>query len=229
MPPTQAGTKRIGALAKWIVILTAIVAITTVLTAAMSAGVAQDAKDFLDETISEEEFTSATAPLNAVQFVTSIATLATGVLTIIWAFRIAGNVRAFGRATTWSPLFAIFGWFLPPMVLYVIPFLVLRELWKASEPTTAAGDSWKRVPDNRILWFWFAVFGIIPAALLAVEIGNLASAGLPTADMQSVAESLEDFGAIGYITAVVSVAAAAAWIMFVRQLTPRHMRLTGEK
>ena len=47
--------------------------------------------------------------------------------------------------------------------------------------------------------------------------------------MESVAESLDDFGAIGYLTAVVSVAAAAAWIMFVRQLTPRHMRLTGEK
>ena len=103
----------------------------------LSAGVTQDAKDFLDETISEDEFTSAigTAQRPAVRH-EPVATLATGVLTIIWAFRIAGNVRAFGRATTWSPLFAIFGWFLPPMVLYVIPFLVLRELWKASEPAT---------------------------------------------------------------------------------------------
>jgi len=227
-PPTQAGTKRVGGLGKTLVILTAILAVGTVLTAVLSAGVTQDAKDFLDGTISEDDFTSAIGPLNALQLVTSLATLATGVVTIIWAFRIAGNVRAFGRATTWSPLFAIFGWFLPPMVLYVIPFLVLRELWKASEPMSVTGDDWKRVPDNRVLWFWFLAFGIIPAALLAVQIGNFASAGLPTGDMESVAESLDEFGAIGYVTAVVNVAAAAAWITFVRQLTPRHMRLTGE-
>ena len=48
-------------------------------------------------------------------------------------YRIATNVRAFQRQTTWSPLFAIFGWMLPPFVLYVIPFLMLRELWKASD------------------------------------------------------------------------------------------------
>ncbi|MGB0112358.1 MAG: DUF4328 domain-containing protein [Ilumatobacteraceae bacterium] len=228
-PPTQAGIKRIGGLAKAIVILTAILAVSTVITALLSAGVTQDAKDFLDGSISEDDFTTAIAPLNAVQLVTSLATLATGVLTIMWAYRIATNVRAFGRATTWSPLFAIFGWFLPPMVLYVIPFLVLRELWKASDSTSVDGtDRWKQEPDNRVLWLWLAVFGIIPTVLLAVQIGNFASAGIPSGNMESVAESLEDFAAIGYITAVVNVVAAATWIVFVRQLTERHVRLSGE-
>ena len=51
------------------------------------------------------------------------------VLVMIWMYRISANLRAFGMTTTWHPLFAIFGWFLPPVVLYVIPFLMLREQW----------------------------------------------------------------------------------------------------
>lgn len=227
--PTQGATRRIGGLGKALVILTALAAVGTLATALLSTGVTQDASDFLAGDISEDDFQTAIGPLNAIQLVASLATLATGVITIIWAFRIAGNVRAFGRATTWSPLFAIFGWFLPPMVLYVIPFLVLRELWKASTPTDVDGsDRWKQQSDNPILWAWFVLFGIIPTILLAVQIGSFASAGIPSGDMESLAETLEDFGAVGWITALVNVAAAVTWILFVRQLTQRHTRLTGE-
>lgn len=227
--PHQGVVRRIGGLAKAIVIVTAVAGVATLITAILSAGVTQDAKDFLAGDISEDDFTAAIGPLNAVQVISSLATLACGVLTIIWAYRIATNVRAFGRATTWSPLFAIFGWFLPPMVLYVIPFLVLRELWKASDPTSVDGtDRWKQQADNRVLWAWFALFGIIPAILLAVQIGSFASAGLPSGDMESLADTLDDFAALGWITAIVSIAAAGTWILFVRQLTQRHARLTNE-
>ena len=83
--------------------------------------------------LSDDEFRDAIGPLNAVQLIVGLATLATFIVTIIWMYRIATNVRAFQRRTTWSPLFAIFGWMLPPFVLYVIPFLMFRELWKASD------------------------------------------------------------------------------------------------
>ncbi len=164
------------------------------------------------------------------QLLVSVATLATGVLTIVWMFRIADNVRAFGRATTWSPLFAIFGWFLPPLVLYVIPFLVLRELWKASEPTERRRRQTvgRQSSDNPVLWAWFVLFGIVPAVLFAVQIGSFAAGGLPAGDIESVAESLDEFGAIGWLTAVLNVAAAVVWVRFVRQLTLRHTRLTNE-
>lgn len=227
--PTTAGVKRIGGLAKAVTITTAIVGVTSLAGAAVSSGVRSDAREFLDGSISRDDFESAIAPLNAVQLVTGLATLATGVLTIIWAFRIASNVRAYGRATSWSPLFAIFGWFLPPMVLYVIPFLVLRELWKASEPTVDGTDSWKRERDNPLLWVWFVVFGIIPAILLVVQIGSFAATGLPSGDIESVAETIEDFGVLGWIAAVVNAVAAVVWILFVRQLTARHTQLTSER
>ena len=228
-PSPTGGVRRIGGLATPIVVSTVIVALGTLVSAVLSAGVATDAADFLAGDIGRAEFEDAIAPLNSVQLLVSVATLATGVLTIIWMFRIAGNVRAFGRATTWSPLFAIFGWFLPPLVLYIVPFLVLRELWKASEPTGVdEPDGWKRTPDNPVLWVWFVVFGLVPAVLFAVQIGSFADGGLPTNDIQSVADSLDEFGALGWMTAALSLAAAVVWVMFVRSLTQRHKQLTNE-
>jgi hypothetical protein len=212
-----------------VVVSTIVVAVGTVVASFLTAGLATDAADFLAGSTTQNEFEDAIAPLNSVQLLVSVATLASGIFTIIWMFRMANNVRAFGRATTWSPLFAIFGWFLPPLVLYVIPFLVLRELWKASEPTHVNGsDTWKREPDTPLLWAWFVLFGLLPAVLFAVQIGSFATGGVPTGDIESVAESLDDFGAIGWMTAVLNVAAAAVWVTFVRQLTRRHTRLTGE-
>ena len=228
-PTPTSGVSRVGGLAIPIIVSVSIAAITGLIAAFLSASIATDASDFLAGSISKSEFEDALVPLNSLQLLGSVATLATGVLTIIWAFRIARNVRAFGRATTWSPLFAIFGWFLPPLVLYVVPFLVLRELWKASEPTTVdETDSWKRTQDNPVLWVWFVLFGLLPAVLFAVQIGSFASSGLPTGDLESVAESLEDFGAIGWVTAFLNLGAAVAWVGFVRQLTRRHKQLTSE-
>ena len=91
------------------------------------------------------------------------------VVTVIWMYRIATNVRAFQRDTLWSPLFAIFGWMLPPFVLYIIPFLVLRELWKASDPTDVNDtESWRGSADNPFIWAWLVLYGIAPIFLLAV-------------------------------------------------------------
>ena len=228
-PTPTAPTRRIGGLAIPIVVSTSIVALGTLISAFLSAGVATDAANFLAGSIEQNEFEDALVPLNSLQLLVSVATLTTGILTIIWMLRIAKNVRAFGRVTTWSPLFAIFGWFLPPLILYIIPFLVLRELWKASEPTGVdSSDNWKHTPDNPLLWAWLVLFGLIPAVLFVVQIGSFAASGVPTGDIESVAESLDEFGAIGWLSALLTVAAAVVWVRFVRQMTQRHKRLTNE-
>ena len=55
------------------------------------------------------------------------------VLTIIWMFRMAGNLRQLGRTgATWAPGWAIGGWFCPPCAIYAIPWLMFRELWRGS-------------------------------------------------------------------------------------------------
>ena len=103
---------------------------TTILT----AGAAHDARNYLDGELSDDEFRDAIATVNAAQLIEVVAPHGDFVVTVIWMYRIATNVRAHQRETSWSPLFSIFGWVLPPF-LFIIPFLVLRELWKASDPT----------------------------------------------------------------------------------------------
>jgi hypothetical protein len=227
-PTPAAALKRVGGLSKAIVVLTAIVAVATVIATLLSVGVAGDASDFLAGDLTDDEFQDALAPLSAVQSIAGVATLATGIVTMIWMYRIAGNIRAFGRRTTWSPLFSIFGWFLPPFFLYVIPFLVLREQWKGSDPTVDETDGWKANDDNRTLWGWFAFYGLLPLVLFVAQVGSVASGGLGTGDNETIAESLDQVSALTFLSAVSVVGAAIFWIIFVRQLTRRHVALTNE-
>jgi hypothetical protein len=220
---------RVGGLARAIVILTSIVAVATVITTLLTLGVSGDASDFLAGTTTDDEFTEALAPLSAVQALAGVATLATAVVTIIWMYRIARNARAFGRRTTWHPLFSIFGWFLPPFFLYVIPFLVLREEWKASDPSPDDGtESWKRSPDNPTLWGWFVFYGLLPLVFFVAQVGAVANTGIGTGDLENVAESLEDVGTLALLSSAAVVGAAICWVLFVRQLTRRHTALTNE-
>jgi Domain of unknown function (DUF4328) len=213
-----------------IITLTVIAAIATVLTTVLTAGVAEDARSYLDGEMSDDDFRNAIGPVNAAQLITGIATIAVFVFTVIWMYRIATNVRAFQRDTLWSPLFAIFGWMLPPFVLYVIPFLVLRELWKASDPTDVNDtDGWRRSADNPFIWAWLVLYGIVPIFLLVFSVGSFLDGGLASGSLESLADSLDEFDAFGVVTAVVNVAAAVVWIVLVRQLTARHVRLTSER
>lgn len=227
-PAPLSALKRVGSLSRTIVVLTSIVAVATVIATLLSVGVAGEASDFLSGELTDEEFQDSLAPLSAVQSIAGVATLATGIVTMIWMYRMAGNLRTFGRRTTWSPLFSIFGWFLPPFFLYVIPFLVLREQWKGSDPVVDETDAWKANGDNRALWGWFAFYGLLPLVLFVAQIGSVASGGLGTGDVETVAESLDQVGALTFLSAVSVVGAAVCWIMFVRQLTRRHVALTNE-
>ena len=227
-PTPLRALKRVGSLSRTIVVLTSIVAVATVIATLLSVGVAGEASDFLSGELTDEEFQDSLAPLSAVQSIAGVATLATGIVTMIWMYRMAGNLRTFGRRTTWSPLFSIFGWFLPPFFLYVIPFLVLREQWKGSDPVVDETDAWKANGDNRALWGWFAFYGLLPLVLFVAQIGSVASGGLGTGDVETVAESLDQVGALTFLSAVSVVGAAVCWIMFVRQLTRRHVALTNE-
>jgi hypothetical protein len=237
-PPGLAGygysdpvpTRRIGGLATAVVIFTAIAGVTALLGAVLAANVAGDARAFLAGDLSEDDFEAAVVPLSGAQLFSAIATIVTAVLTVIWMYRIAANLRAVGRRTTWHPLFSIFGWFLPPGILYVIPFLVLREQWKGSDPEYRDGsDQWKASRDTPWLWAWFVLFGIVPAVLIVVQIGSVMTTGLGATDLEGLADSLDEAGAVTFVSAAVTAAAAVTWIVFVRQLTGRHQSLTGER
>lgn len=227
-PAVGGAVKRVGGLSKVVAILVGLVALATVVQTAVSSTVSDDASAFLAGDITDNEFEDSIVAVGAIGSLTTLLTIAAAVVTVIWMFRIASNVRAVGRRTTWSPVFSIFGWVLPPF-LYVIPFLVLRELWKASEPGPVDGsESWKQTRDDPLLWIWLVAFGLLPAGLFVVEVSSLASTSFGTGALESQAESLEDFGIVQWLSALLSVIAAAVWIPFVRRLTTRHRQLTSE-
>ena len=155
-----------------------------------------------------------------------MAQVALIVLTMIWLFRIAKNHQALGRRLTWGPGWAIGGWFLPP-ILYVIPFLMLRESWKAAEPDVPPGDDrWKSSPDTPLLWIWGLLYIVAPVVFVAVGLRQQFGA------MGSDAEDLADFfhDRLGLLVAqsIAGILAAVAWGLLVRALTDRHAHLTGE-
>ncbi|MFT4656208.1 MAG: hypothetical protein ACI8V4_000369 [Ilumatobacter sp.] len=213
--------------------LVGLAGIAGALSAILVAPMIDTASDFIRGDIGQDEFEDAYVGVQLVQGVQSILSLAAGVFTIIWMYRIAKNVRAYGRTTTFAPVFSIFGWILPPF-LYVVPLLILRELWKASDPDTPAGSpGWKASKGNPLLYVWFLLYGVIPAVITLVvtvsTVSSLFSNGMAGAgDPVIVAETLESTGTYTMISGGLGLVAAIVWIFYVKQLTARHVAMTGE-
>ncbi|MFM7251954.1 MAG: DUF4328 domain-containing protein [Ilumatobacteraceae bacterium] len=197
---------------------------------------ANRAQRFLDGRIDEDAFETASG-IELLSSVTTLLTVGLMVLTIIWMFRIAKNLRAMGRTgLSWAPGWAIGGWFLPPCI-FVIPWLVLQELWKASDPDVAPADpSWKQRPVTPLLHVWWVLYGLLPIVGAAVGLSaawdvlrTAIENGFDEANAATVtAQSLVD-GRVGNVVGgLAQVAAAAIFMVIVRQLAERHMRCTGE-
>lgn len=232
--PTPTGQlQRVGGLAKWTMVATAIAGIVAVISTALVIPVLDDASGYVDGTVTEDEFNDAYLPSQLLTTLGTVVGLAAGVFTILWMYRIANNLRVFSRKTTFAPVFAILGWILPPF-LYVLPLLVLREMWKASDPGPPVGDTgWRSGSVNPLLYVWFVIYGLIPAVLQALiaysTVSSLFDGGFSASDSTRVtAEALDASGQYTVIAGVLTAVAAVVWIVFVKQLTARHVELTGE-
>jgi len=218
-PTPTANVSRVKGLSMAIMIIVGIAGVGGLLNGFLSSGLSSTAQDFLDGEISTSEFQDELITSSLLSAVVGVATIATMVLVMIWMYRIASNLRAFGIETTWHPLFAVFGWFLPPFVLYVIPFLMLREQW-----TKSGGKG-----ENPTLGVWWLAFGIWPLIALALSARTLLD-GIGETDPDEVAQTLIDNSqTLTIVSSVISLVAAVTWILFVRQLTARHQSLTGER
>jgi hypothetical protein len=236
-PPGQVGyqasafgavnLRRVSGLALALTITTSIAGAGSLLNLAVIPNQVGNAEDFLRGVITEDEFKDSQVTTGLVGFLIAAGTLATVVLTMIWLFRVASNHRALGRETAFAPGFGIGGWFLPPL-LYVVPTLMLRENWKAAEPSSPPGDDgWRRSAEPWLVWVWFLVYSVVPLALVVAgqSIGFGAGFG---ADQEEIAEGIVDNETGLYVTAVSTVVAAVLWVLVVRGLTARHVRFSGE-
>lgn len=217
--------------ARWASLLTVIAGVCGLAGAVLSASLAAKAQDFLDGRISEDAFLDANALAPVGQILTNVPMIAAGVFSMIWLYKVSTNVRALGRSTTFAPVFAILGWFLPPF-LFVLPLLVIRELWKASAPDAPPGtDDWRQSGESPLLYVWFLLYGVLPAIVTVIGLPSLIDSIL---SVDTATESIADVAAATgptqlILSGVLILASAAAWFLIVRKLTARHIELTGER
>jgi hypothetical protein len=209
-----------------VLILLAGTVVAQLVDAAVRLVVVDDARDFLAGRISPSEFDDAYAVMNVAPLLSGLVTIALMVVTVIWMYRIASNQRDLGRTDTWGPGWAVAGWFLPPGVLYVIPFLVLRELWRGSDPERSA-TTWRAGTVTPMLTIWWVLFGLVPLAFVVVDLRSALDT-FGGFDDEDLARSLDDGLAVDLVRATLNVAAAVAFMVVVRRLTERHQRLVGE-
>ncbi len=166
--------------------------------------------------------------LLGIGLLTSLATLGAAALTMLWMWRMATNSVAMGRVGDWKPSWAIWGWFVPPCVLYVIPYLMLKDLWRASadqvEINTASPGA-VRVPV--LIHAWWLFYGLVPLISVTLVFGRGVADRNQSVRLQ--ARRFEDDFLRQTVLSISTLLAAVAFIMIVRQLSVRHRRLTGEQ
>jgi hypothetical protein len=221
---------RVGGLANAARVLAYVVGAVTVLSAVLGGLAIDEAEDYLAGTISEDDFVAAYAPAVLIGLVQTATFVALIVVTMVWMRRVATNHKQLGRTGTWGPGWAIGGWFLPPFVLYVIPWLMFRELWKASDPSVPVGDErWRNGSVSRVVDVWWVLYGLAPIALLVLQGARAIGGGsISSTGTEGLAEQVRDGFASSMVAGVLSLAAAIAYAAMVTGLSARHRQLTGE-
>ena len=195
---------------------------------------ANDAQRFLDGVITQREYDSAFDSFSQFSFIAFPLGIAGIVLSSIWSYRIAGNTVGAGRAPmTWKSGLTILAWILA-CLFGILPFLMLREHWRASDPELGFGDpTWKSRPVSPLITAWFVVSLVGQLAAIAASaaaVGSVIGNFDPNAsdDATTLAKQFADQAAFIIPGALVSAAASVLLIMVVRALGARHMRLTRE-
>ncbi len=220
----SAKLERIGTLANGAMALAGLVAVFAIVSIWAARSAKDDAQALLDDRIDAQQFVERAAPYLLMSVVGAVATAATAVVTMIWMFRIAKNHRTLHRGCTWGPGWAVGGWFLPPLV-FVIPTLMFRELWKASDPAVPVGGEWRSNRASPLVLLWFVLYTLMPLGLLVAQSAGGLSFGASERDM---AQQVIDNQGSTVVSAAVTVAGAVTFILLVRGLTARHRQLTGE-
>jgi Domain of unknown function (DUF4328) len=233
-PPAYTGTtgndrqpfQRVGSIARGIGILLMIFVPLQLIGILGLFQLRDKAEQFLRGDISERTFNDATRT-NIGSFA-GVLVIPIAVMTMILMYRMAKNLQLLGRGdATWSPGWAIGGWFCPPCAVYAIPWLMFRELWKGSDPALAPGDTtWKSRPVPMLFNVWWVLYGLVPLLGLVTSAGVVSN--ISNVDTTDLAERVDDFLVVNVALAFVSAIAGVVYLVMIRQLAARHMQATGE-
>jgi hypothetical protein len=146
-----------------------------------------------------------------------LLTTAIAVLFIIWMWRAANNNEALGRRNPrLSDGWAIGGWFIP-IANFVLPVLMMQDLWRGSETGVPRDHSdWRQARGSGLIGVWWGL-------LVASVIARVAARG--NADAIGEFENFESFRAANtliILATIVEIAAAVLAIAVVRTLARRQ-------
>ncbi len=223
-PIAQVPLKRVRGVARVTMILVIVSALLTFVELAVQQSITDEAEEYLAGTIDGDEFRESLTGYAAVGLVVLLVQIAAIVLTIIWMFRVAKNHRTLHRGGTWGPGWAIAGWILPPFI-FVIPMLMLAEMWKASDPEVRVGGDWRSTRASPLPFVWMPVWAASWIVSIAADAQGSMSLG---ATDRTLAESITRDPAGDIAVAVLNLVAGIIFAVLVRQMTTRHAQLTGE-
>ncbi|HRE01676.1 MAG TPA: DUF4328 domain-containing protein [Ilumatobacteraceae bacterium] len=215
--------RRIGGQAKALRVLLAIFVVASVISLALLPSAKSKALAYVNGTGSLSDYEDALGPWSLANSLVGGVTVAIAVLVMIWMNRMTKNLQLIGRVGTWTPGWAIGGWFLPP-VLFVIPYLMLRDLWKGSDPQSQ--PNWRSNPVAPIVHVWWALYGVIPLAFVTVTFSRFSFSF--DNDNIDQAKNLSDSFGITMAAQAIQIGAAVALLLLVTQLTKRHTEITRE-
>ena len=223
---------RIGGLTKWLVALLGVTLVVQAGTVLVQLLARDAAVDFLEGTISSGEFDDKLGLFIAAALIGGAVAIGQIVVLCVWTFRMIKNHDALGRqGRSFSPGGSIAVNLLGGCTLGILNFFMWNEVWKASDPDTAPGDpSWKRSAASALPGIQLALTLAggavsIAAGTAANNFGNIRIGNQSDVDF---AESLSDQFALVALSGVLGIAASLVFIMYVRQVSARHMRATRE-
>jgi Domain of unknown function (DUF4328) len=144
-----------------------------------------------------------------------LVALAIFVLLIIWLYRAAKNNEALGRQNPrLGPGWAIGGWFIP-LANFVIPFIIMDDVWRGADPSLARGDpNWRRSSTLRAIWAW-----LVTAVIFTIPSSIASSTGDVRADEPEKVRRDDILRIIGAVGAIV---AAVLAILVTRRIAARQ-------
>jgi hypothetical protein len=140
--------------------------------------------------------------------------LGTAIAFLVWLYRAEVNARALGAEDMMvGPGWAV-GWFFVPLVQLVMPFVAVRELWKAS----ATPRDWQLEPASPIIALWWACW------IGSMISGNIAFA-LSRTDDYDMFPAADFMGMVSTALTIPSAILLAAIIGHIQamQESPRHL------
>jgi hypothetical protein len=141
-----------------------------------------------------------------VSFVNTL-TLVMTVLLVLWAWRSGTNARALRRTgERVSPVLGIFGWIVP-VVCWVMPYVVVQDLWRSSDPESQPGTDWRSLPGAvlvRAWWICFAGGQVLVAAAIGLAVTGESDVAR-TDTLLTVAHVVTAIGAVLTIPVVMEI------------------------